>query len=345
MKNQNFIFLFLYPLILLLTFLFFPQKNIFVSASANTKFRCASIAPPGSLFEKIFQEGAQKIKERTGVEVIMFSGSIVGDEIDIARDLKNGKYDCAILTVNGLGFISSYFRILDLPFMIKNEKESDLVRRKLLKAFRELIKSDGYVLAGIIEIGFGHFFSKYPMQSLKDFAGKSFWVWKIHKINEEIYARVLKNLGAKSVETPTIWDVEKVGDKIDILIATPYVILALGWTRFTKYIVEPNIGYLPAGIIIKKDKVDSLPQEVQNEMERIVEALAEEATLKIRKENEEAKKFLINKLGFQITTIKDAEELEKLFREYMWPVFKEKYIPSWFFISVMTEILKLRTGQ
>jgi hypothetical protein len=53
----------------------------------------------------------------------------------------------------------------------------------------------------------------------------------------------------------------------------------------------------------------------------------------------------VNKLGFQITTIKDAEELEKLFRENMWPVFKEKYIPSWFFISVMTEILKLRTGQ
>jgi TRAP-type C4-dicarboxylate transport system substrate-binding protein len=332
--------------------LFFPTLfsifQLFLDLSkvfANTKFRCASIAPPGSLFEKILQDGAQKIKERTGVEVIMFSGSIVGDEIDIARDLKNGKYDCAILTVNGLGFISSYFRVLDLPFMIKNEKESDLVRRKLLKAFRELIKSDGYVLAGIAEIGFGQFFSKYPMQSLKDFVGKSFWVWKIHKIYEEIYTRVLKNLGAKSVETPTIWDVEKFGDKIDILIATPYVILAFGWTRFTKYIVEPNILYLPAGIILRKDKFDSLPQEVQNEIERIVEALAEEATLKIRKENEKSKKFLVDKLGFQITTIKDAEELEKLFREYMWPEFKEKYIPSWFFISVMTEILKLRTGQ
>ena len=132
---------------------------------------------------------------------------------------------------------------------------------------------------------------------------------------------------------------------IDILIATPYVILAFGWTRFTKYIVEPNILYLPAGIIIKKDKFDSLPQEVQNEIERIIEALAEEATLKIRKENEKSKKFLVNKLDFQITTIKDAEELEKLFREYMWPVFKEKYIPSWFFISVITEIMRLRTGQ
>ena len=109
--------------------------------------------------------------------------------------------------------------------------------------------------------------------------------------------------------------------------------------------MNQNILYLLAGIIIKKDKFDSLPQEVQNEIERIVEALAEEATFKIRKENEEAKKFLVNKLGFQITTIKDAEELEKLFRENMWPVFKEKYIPSWFFISVMTEILKLRTGQ
>ena len=100
--------------------LFFPTLfsifQLFLDLSkvfANTKFRCASIAPPGSLFEKIFQEGAQKIKERTGVEVIMFSGSIIGDELDIAKDLKNGKYDCAILTVNGLGFISSYFRILD----------------------------------------------------------------------------------------------------------------------------------------------------------------------------------------------------------------------------------------
>jgi TRAP-type C4-dicarboxylate transport system substrate-binding protein len=184
--------------------LFFPTLfsifQLFLDLSkvfANTKFRCASIAPPGSLFDKILQDGAQKIKERTGVEVIMFSGSILGDELDIARDLKNGKYDCAILTVNGLGFISSYFRVLDLPFMIKNEKESDLVRRKLLKAFRELIKSDGYVLAGIAEIGFGQFFSKYSMQSLKDFAGKSFWVWKIHKIYEEMYTRVLKKSWCK----------------------------------------------------------------------------------------------------------------------------------------------------
>jgi hypothetical protein len=54
---------------------------------------------------------------------------------------------------------------------------------------------------------------------------------------------------------------------------------------------------------------------------------------------------MVNKLGFQITTLKDVELLERLFREYMWPVFREKYIPSWFFISVITEIMRLRTGQ
>jgi TRAP-type C4-dicarboxylate transport system substrate-binding protein len=344
MKIQNFVFLFLYPLILLLTFLFFPQKNISVSASANTKFRCASIAPPGSLFDRILQDMASKIKEKTGVEILFFSGSIIGDEIDIVRDLKNGKYDCVVSTSQSLGYISSYFAILELPFMIKNEKESDFVRKRLIKVFREILSSEGYIIGGIAEVGFDNFFSKQPMQNLKDFSGKSFWVWKGNKIHEEMYKNVVKNLGVKSVVLP-IWDVEKFGSEIDIVWASPSVILAFGWTRFTRYIVEPPIGFLPAAIVIRKDKFNSIPQEAQSEIIRIIEVSTEEATLKIRKENEEAKKFMVNKLGFQITNLKDVELLERLFREYMWPVFREKYIPSWFFISVITEIMRLRTGQ
>ena len=123
--------------------LFFPTLfsifQLFLDLSkvfAKTKFRCASIAPPGSLFERLLQDTASKIKEKTGIEVILFLGSIVGDEIDIVRALKNGKYDCAIITSQGLGFLSSYFTTLELPFMIKNEKESDFVRKRLLKVFR-----------------------------------------------------------------------------------------------------------------------------------------------------------------------------------------------------------------
>jgi TRAP-type C4-dicarboxylate transport system substrate-binding protein len=296
------------------------------------------------LFDRILRDTASKIKEKTGIELILFLGSIVGDEIDIVRDLKNGKYDCAIITSQGLGFLSSYFTTLELPFMIKNEKESDFVRKRLIKVFREILSSEGYILGGMTEVGFDNFFSKQPIQNLKDFNGKSFWVWKENKIHEEMYKNVMKNLGVKSVVLP-IWDVEKFGKEIDIVWAPPYVILAFGWHEFAKYIVEPTFKYLLAGFILRKDKFNSIPQEVQSEIIRIIEVSTEEATLKIRKENEEAKKFMVNKLGFQITTIKDAEELEKLFREYMWTEFKEKYIPSWFFISVMTEILKLRTGQ
>jgi TRAP-type C4-dicarboxylate transport system substrate-binding protein len=331
--------------------LFFPTLfsifQLFLDPSkvfANTKFRCASIAPPGGLFERIRQDITSKIKEKTGIEVILFLGSIVGDEIDIVRDLKNGKYDCAVLTAQGLGFLSSYFTTLELPFMIKNEKESDFVRKRLIKVFREILSSEGYILGGMVEVGFDNFFSKQPIQNLKDFNGKSFWVWKENKIHEEMYKNVMKNLGVKSVVLP-IWDVEKFGKEIDIVWAPPYVILAFGWHKFTKYIVEPPFKYLLAGFILRKDKFDSLSQEAQSEIINIIEVSTEEATMKIRKENEEAKKFMVNKLGFQITTLKDAELLERLFREYMWPVFREKYIPSWFFISVITEIMRLRTGQ
>jgi TRAP-type C4-dicarboxylate transport system substrate-binding protein len=324
--------------------LMFQTAFISPVAFANAKFRCASIAPKGSSFEKILQDISDKIKEKTGVEIVFFSGSIVGDEIDIAKDLKNRKYDCAVLTAQGLGFISSYFTMLELPFMIKNEKEADLMRKRLSKAFREILTSQGYIFGGIVEVGFDNFFSKFPITTLKDFAGKGFWVWKDNKIHEGIFKNVMKNLGVKSVVVP-IWDIEKFGKEIDIVWAPPSVVLAFGWYRFVNYIIEPPFKYLLAGIIISKTKFDSLPQQIQNDLIDIIESLTEEATLKIRKENQESKKFMLSKLGFQTSYLKDVDELEKLFREYMWPEFKEKYIPSWFFISVMTEILKLRSGQ
>jgi TRAP-type C4-dicarboxylate transport system substrate-binding protein len=73
--------------------------------------------------------------------------------------------------------------MLELPFMIKNEKEADLMRKRLNKAFREILTSQGYIFGGIVEVGFDNFFSKFPITTLKDFAGKGFWAWKDNKIH------------------------------------------------------------------------------------------------------------------------------------------------------------------
>jgi TRAP-type C4-dicarboxylate transport system substrate-binding protein len=92
--------------------------------------------------------------------------------------------------------------MLELPFMIKNEKEGDLMRKRLSKAFREILTSQGYIFGGIAEVGFDNFFSKFPITTLKDFGGKGFWVWKDNKIHEGIFKNVMKNLGVKSVVVP-----------------------------------------------------------------------------------------------------------------------------------------------
>lgn len=58
------------------------------SAEANIKISCSSIAPKGSLFEKILQEASSRIKQETEVEIVWIPGQVFGDEIDIARALK-----------------------------------------------------------------------------------------------------------------------------------------------------------------------------------------------------------------------------------------------------------------
>src|SRR6187402_2657696 len=69
--------------------------------------KIASLAPEGSAWAKILQEGGKKIGERTAGRVTVkffFSGS-QGDERDVVRKMKLGQIDGSALTAVGLGLI------------------------------------------------------------------------------------------------------------------------------------------------------------------------------------------------------------------------------------------------
>src|SRR5215470_3918697 len=127
--------------------------------------KIASLAPDGSAWAKIMQEGGRKMSDRTGGRVTVkyfFSGS-QGDERDVVRKMKLGQIDGAALTAVGLGQIKGDVRVLELPFLFKSDKELDYVRGKMAPDFEKQFDDAGYVLLAWGDVGWVHMFTNLPV--------------------------------------------------------------------------------------------------------------------------------------------------------------------------------------
>lgn len=312
------------------------------SAGANIKISCSSIAPKGSLFEKILQEASSRIKQETEVEIVWIPGQVFGDEIDIARALKEKKIDCAVLTVNGLRIIIPYFSILDMPYLVKNYEEGDFIRKEVLPPLlSKLLENEEYILGGLIEIGFVHFYSKYPLRKIQDFQGKSFWVWPKNIIQEGTFKQ-LKKFGVKPVYA-NIWDVEKLSPNIDIVWGPHYAVLIYGWYKYFQFIIDEPLIYFMAGVVIRKDTMKKLSKETQEKVINIIRDFSNKASYLIRKENERTESYLLSNHKYQKISFEDSENLEKILKDDLWQELKSKYsLPEWLFLSLVKEVIKFR---
>ncbi|MCS7214441.1 MAG: TRAP transporter substrate-binding protein DctP [Candidatus Calescibacterium sp.] len=322
--------------------LFFPftlSTFLFVPLSYSQDiWKCGTIAPPGSEYEKVINRIIKEINKVINVEVKVYYANSFGDEIDIAKELKAGKLDCGILTGNGLGYISPYSRVLELPFLIKTRSEWERVRPRLTVILTNAMRSEGWELFGLFGIGFVYFLSKYPIENLQDFSGRTFWVWKTNIIQIESY-NVLKIFGAKPLEI-SVLDIPAFYDSLDIMWGPKYAFVAYGWYRYFKYIMYPPTLYFPGGIVVSSEKIRKYSPEQLARLRDMFEREIRNITNELEQLNEKSLEILLRS-GIKKVEIKDADKLEHAFKSSMYESFK-KYIPSWLIVSVMEEVLKVR---
>jgi TRAP-type C4-dicarboxylate transport system substrate-binding protein len=329
-------------LIEIFSFIIIINLIFICNAGSTVKISCSSIAPKGSLFEKILQEASIKIKQETEVEIVWIPGQVFGDEIDIARALKEKKIDCAVLTVNGLRIIIPYFSVLDMPYLVKNYEEGDFIRKEVLPPLlSKLLENEDYILGGLVEIGFVYFYSKYPLRRIQDFSGKTFWVWPKNIIQEGTFNQ-LKKFGVKPVYA-NIWDVEKLSSNIDIVWGPHYAVLIYGWYKYFQFIVEEPLIYFMAGVLIRKDTMKKFSKDTQEKVINIIRDFSDKASYLIREENKRTENYLLGNHKYQKVKFEDSENLEKILKDALWQELKTKYsLPEWLFLSLIKEVIKFR---
>src|SRR4030066_630235 len=284
----------------LFVFLFLFFNQVALGAEKSVLIKMGTLAPEGSSWMKTFNTMNTEVMKKTEnkVQFKIYSGGVLGDEMDMLRKLKIGQIQGVALTSAGLSPLFKEMDVLQIPFLFQTYEEVDTVLKKMDSFFRKGFEDNGYMLLGWSEGGFVYLMSTGPIASVADIKKGKVWVWEESPMSKAIFDEA----GGKAIPL-TVPDV-LVGLQtglVDGVYAPPPGAISL--QRFTKikYLTDVPLVYLAGGVIVKKDILKQIPQASQN---FVLESFGQQLDrLKIitRNENRDAMKVMV-KNGVKIVT-------------------------------------------
>jgi TRAP-type C4-dicarboxylate transport system substrate-binding protein len=150
MKKYTFIF----SAILTITLLFNPSHALTI--------KLGSLAPSGSPWDKalrkISAEWASISKGKVNLKI--YPGGIAGNEDDMLRKMRIGQLNAAGLTGIGMSRVFPGILAVQLPLLVRTDKELYYVLEKMRPKFEKELEAKGFTVLIWSKVGWVHFFSK-----------------------------------------------------------------------------------------------------------------------------------------------------------------------------------------
>jgi len=278
-------------------------------ARAETKeIKCATIAPAGSAWDKIFVAMNDELKTKTGGSLAfkIYSGGVQGDETAVVQKIRSGQLGCGGLTGFGLGKIAPAVRVLEVPFLFKNAGEVDAKTSSVTPKLEAALKAGNppVELLGWAEAGFVYIMSNKPIKKLDDLKGVKMWQWEGDPVAEAMY-------GAMGV-TPVQLGIADVltslqTGMIEGVYAPPMGAVALQWASKVKYITDLPIVNSIGALVVSKAEFDKLTPDQQKSLKEVGQKYCRQIVEQTRKDNDAALASL-QKLGLQKVDVADADK-------------------------------------
>jgi TRAP-type C4-dicarboxylate transport system substrate-binding protein len=274
----------------------YDQATAVHCASARPEYiiKFATVAPEGSTWMKHMREFDKDLREKSDGDLGFgfYAGGVAGDEVDVLKKIRIGQIHSAAFSGVGFGHILPMVRVLDLPFLFRNDEEADRVHEQLRPFFRDQFRRKGFELLAWAEVGNVHLFSKKPIQVVKDLSGLKLWTWSDDPIAKETFV----SMGVNPIPL-AITDVTTALNTgmIDTVYAPPLGALALQWHRAMKYMTGLPLAHSTGAVLMSAKYFQKLP-----------------LTLTLRAQSKEATR-LIQDSGLSITPIPTGLALEEFY--------------------------------
>jgi len=296
-------------LLLALVLLFGPVPD--ASAAPKTRIKFSTLAPEGSSWMKVMRTLEKELVRVTDGEVgfKFYPGGVSGDEIDVIRKMRIGQIHAAGFTGVGLGEILPEVRVLDLPFLFRNDKEIAHIYEKMNDHFTTRFEEKGYILLGWVPVGWVHFFSKEPVTSVASLRPQKAWMWEGDPLVQATYSGLGVSPHPLSV-TDVLLSLQT--GMVDTVYASPMGALALQWFTKVNYMSELRMANATGGVLMTKRAFNRLPDKHKKAVRDISKRYMKKLVQKIQEDNNQSI-TVMKQNGLKITPLPNGSELEQFY--------------------------------
>jgi TRAP-type C4-dicarboxylate transport system substrate-binding protein len=319
-----------------------------LSASSQTgavQLRIGSLIHKNSLYhQQLLELGeAWRAAQGAGARFVVFTDGSQGGEAELARRMRIGQLQGALLSVVGLREIEpSISALQNLPLLFKSWEEVDFVREKMRAAMEARFLDKGFVVLGWGDAGWVRFFSKTPAFRPDDFKGMKFFAWG----SEPEQQAIMKSLGYTPVplETGDILPSIQTG-MINVVPSTPYFALASQVFNTAPNMLEINWAPIVGALVVTKRAWDAMSPPAQAALRSAGDKTGVEMRRRARAEVDEAVEAM-KKRGLVVNR-PNAEHMREWneLAEKLYPRIRGTMVPADTFDEVFKHLAAFRTGR
>ena len=274
-----------------------------VSAGKKPQYliKFATVAPEGSTWVKEIRKVDKDLREKSGgrLGLGIYAGGIAGDELDVLKKMRIGQIQCAAFSGVGFGKILPMVRVLDLPYLFRNDQEVDRVHQELFSFFAEEFQKKGFKLLAWTEVGNVNIFSKKAVRNLDDLTGLKIWAWAGDPIAKETFV----TMGVNPIPLP-VTDVNTALNTgmIDTVYAPPLGALALQWHTSLSFMMGLPLVHSTGAILLSSRYYKKLPPDLAALLQKTMKKAMSDLTVTLRRQKEEAVQ-VIQDSGITVTPV------------------------------------------
>jgi TRAP-type C4-dicarboxylate transport system substrate-binding protein len=256
--------------------------------AADKPFRIGTLAPKNSLYHRQLLEvgEAWRAAQGSGAKYVVYPDGSQGGETEMARRMRIGQLQGALLSVVGLNEIEPSISALQaMPLLFKSWEEVDYVREKMRPAMEKKFLDKGFVVLAWGDAGWVRFFSKEPAFKPDDYKKMKFFAWGGEADQQEI----MKSLGYTPVplETSDILPSVQTG-MINVVPSTPYFALASQVYTMAPHMLDINWAPIVGALVVTKRSWDDMSPASQAAVRTAGEKAGAQIRNKARQEVDEA---------------------------------------------------------
>ncbi|MDH5573130.1 MAG: TRAP transporter substrate-binding protein DctP [Gammaproteobacteria bacterium] len=268
---------------------------VFISSYADSPYviKFATLIPPETAWMKEIDRWAAEVEQKSNgrLQFKIYPGGVMGDEPDVLRKIRSKQLQGAFFTGYGIGRIYSQARVLEMPFLFKNTDESDYVRDRIMPDIEQGFREQGFELLGWPEVGFIHFFSKLPINSLEDLKKQRLWLWQGDMMGEA-FTEVAHIAPIPLSIIDVYTQLSAKHSSIDTVYISPFGAIALQWYNKVKYASKVPLTNAIGSLVISKPFFDTLPEDLQLILSETGKVTGQNINAIARSDNQESIKLL-----------------------------------------------------